>query len=62
MLNPNNMTVIINIQNLSGVINPVTAYTFKELENKSIDELRAIQDELIPLYNEAIAEEAKRRG
>ena len=55
--NPNLMTVIINIQDMRSIINiNYNRYTdFNKLELLTGDELYTLQDELIPLYNKAIA-------
>jgi len=46
-------TVIININNMSTTIG-IKPLSFKAAWSYSIDQLRIIQDRLIPLYNEAI--------
>lgn len=46
------MTVIINIQQMSKIIG--NEISFERLENKSYETLQTIQNDLIPLYNEAI--------
>lgn len=50
------MTVIINIQCMNTKINENynTIEDFYNLQWKNIDDLRQMQDNLIPLYNESI--------
>jgi len=47
------MSVIVNIQQLQKKIGD-TALSFEELETKSEDELRKLQDDLIPAYNDSV--------
>lgn len=60
------MTVIINIQTMSKMIHgtmnsesnepALKAHRFAELDKRTSEELRTIQDELIPYYNHVIEE------
>jgi len=52
-------TVCTNIRGMQGVIG-VEISTITDLVNKSLDELRKMQDELIPQYNNVLQE--KRRS
>ena len=52
MIEPQNMTVIINIQTMSRIIG--NEIPFNELEHKSYEELSKMQEELIPEYNQAV--------
>lgn len=47
-----NMTVIINIQQMSKIIG--NEISFEKLEGKTYSEFHSLQNELIPLYNEAL--------
>ncbi len=56
---PEQMQVICNIQMLRDKIHgdyyaPLKSEDFKTLSHKTIEELRELQDRLIPEYNEAI--------
>jgi len=45
----NDMSTIINIKIMTSLIFPNGNYNFEYLENKTCDELREIQDELLHL-------------
>jgi hypothetical protein len=47
------MTVIPNIQTMQGIIK-ANVTPFDDLIKKPIEELRLMQDQLIPLYNDAV--------
>jgi hypothetical protein len=56
---PEQMNVIVNIQMMKNKIDPAYDWTkhYKRLHKLSVDELRAEQERLIPLYNEAVKNE-----
>ena len=55
LVTPEKMTVIINIQAMLRKLGNTDRDAFSQLERIGIDELRLIQDDLIPEYNKAVA-------
>jgi len=55
LVTPEKMTVILNIQAMLRKLGNTDRDVFSQLERIGIDELRLIQDDLIPEYNKAVA-------
>ena len=54
LVTPEKMTVILNIQAMLRKLGNTDRDVFSQLERIGIDELRLIQDDLIPEYNKAV--------